>query len=56
MPNYIEMGKIIHNVLSKASEENLTIWLVEEETGESVKLYDLLNSVKHSEDAIFKKI
>ena len=56
MSNYIEMGKIIDNVLNKASEENLTIWLVEEKTGKSVKLYDLLNSIKHSEDAIFKKI
>lgn len=56
MSNYIEIGKIIDNVLNKASEEELTIWLVEEETGESIKLYDLLNSVKHSEDGIFKRI
>ena len=56
LSNYIEIGKIIDNVLRKAWEEELTIWLVEEETGESIKLYDMLNSVKNLEDAIFKRI
>ena len=56
MSNYKEIGKIIDNLLRKAWDEELTIWLVEEETGESIKLYDMLNSEKHSEVAIFKRI
>ena len=56
MSNHDEIGNIIDTVLRKAGEEDLTIWLVEEETGESVKLYDLLNSVKYSKSAVFKRI
>lgn len=46
---------MITELLSKAEEEEITIWLVEEETGESIKLYDFVNSEKHYEDGIFKK-
>ncbi|MGN2347266.1 hypothetical protein ACTFH7_01935 [Clostridium cagae] len=56
MSNYTEIGKIINTALEKALEEGLTLWVVEEETGESVKLYDLLNSTKYSEDAVFKRV
>lgn len=56
MSNYEEIGRIIENILYNASKEELTIWLVEEETGEAVKLYDMLNSEKHSEGAIFERI
>jgi hypothetical protein len=56
MTDYYEIGKMINKLLNKASEEDLTIWLVEEETGESLKLYDYLNSEKHHEDAVFKKV
>lgn len=53
---YKEIGRMIDEVLLKSAEEKLTIWLVEEETGESVKLYDFINSEKHCEDGIFKRI
>ncbi|NRT76335.1 hypothetical protein [Clostridium beijerinckii] len=56
MSNYNGIGEIIDSVLKKALEEEVTIWLVEEETGESIKLYDLLNSVKNSEEVVFKRI
>lgn len=56
MRRYEEIGKIIDNILNVASEEELTIWLVEEETGEAVKLYDMVNSEKHPKDVIFKRI
>ena len=56
MSDYYEIGKIIDAVLKQAGVEGLAIWLVEEETGESVKLYDLINAEKHAEDAVFKRI
>jgi hypothetical protein len=56
MSNFLEIGRMISNLLEGSSDEGLTIWLVEEETGESVKLYDFINSEKHSEDATFKRI
>lgn len=56
MSNYYEIGKIIDNILNVASKEELTIWLIEEETGEAVKLYDMLNSEKYAKEAIFKRV
>jgi hypothetical protein len=47
---------MINKVLENAIEEELTIWLVEEETGEAVKLYDYINSDKHTEDGIFIRV
>lgn len=55
MTNLIEIGKLINEALKKASGEEITLWLVEEETGESIKLYDFLNSEKNPEDGVFKR-
>jgi hypothetical protein len=56
MADFYKIGKMIQDILNKASKEDLTIWLVEEETGEGVKLYDMMNAEKHAEDAIFTRI
>lgn len=56
MLNLNEIGKLIADLLNQSNQEGITLWLVEEETGESVKLYDFLNSEKNSEDATFKRI
>jgi hypothetical protein len=51
-----EIRSLINKLLKKSAEEGLTIWLVEEETGEAIKLYDYLNSEKNGESAVFKKV
>ncbi len=51
-----EIGRLTEVALSKSREEELTIWLVEEETGEAIKLDDYINSNKHSEEGKFKRI
>jgi len=43
-----EIGEMIDVLLEKAHEEEETIWLVEESTGEGIKLLDYLNSEKRS--------
>lgn len=40
----LEINNLIVNMLNNADEEELTIWFVEEETGELVKVNDFLNS------------
>lgn len=51
-----EIGMLIKEALQKTAEEGITVWLVEEETGEAIKLYDFINSEKYPEDGVFRRI